>query len=321
MASAAKIIEILDASGHLRLPFGTRQDVPLRGDAYYPTTLTDPRVVKGVASYQSMYATQLSPLIAKHYPERMAPVVRVDGVVGPATEELFDQPRCSCPDYTDATFQSRTGKALGAGGWKECHGTKGFHCVKIYEANEPPAHIKPHWEEIKRRFTAAEAKIGIRILFTKDQAAANVSLTWTPTSSGWIGLATVGNRAETCQTPLTQRWMQLLGGYTEGWSDVARKIHALVLLMLHEFGHVQSLQHASSSIMSAYLDESRPENWLDVGDAHESNMRSMFGNVPYPGDDTQPPPPPPSGKGFWPGLLVTDERTGKKGRIFDQAEV
>lgn len=317
MPSAATIIEILDTSGHLRLPFGTQQEIPERSSPDYPTDLNDPRVVKGVASYQSYHAPAIAPLIAKHHPDRTAPVVQVDGVVGPATAELFDQPRCQCPDYVDDTF---TARALGNGGWKGCHNTPDFHCAQIVEKNEPPAHIKPHWEEIKRRVTAALARAGFRVIFSKSDTGSNVSLTWVGSSSGWIGLATVGNRAETCQTPLAQRWMQLLAGYTEGWTNIERKIHAIVLLILHELGHVQSLQHSPSSIMSAYLDESRPENWLGVGDAHETNYRNMYGGKAYV-EDVPPPPnnPPQTGEGFIPDLELIYK--GRSYRAFPKAGV
>src|SRR5688572_21296306 len=107
MPSAVQIIAILDKTGHLRFPFGTAQVVPPPAAPDYPKDLQDPRVVKGVASYQSMYAPELSPLVAKHYPDRTQPVVRVDGLVGPATEELFDQPRCECPDYTEDSFTAK----------------------------------------------------------------------------------------------------------------------------------------------------------------------------------------------------------------------
>ncbi len=327
MPQPAVIIAILEKTGHLRYPNGVAQAVPAVGDPAYPTSLTDPLVVNAVQSYQRMHARPLEPLIAKHYPGRTSPVVNADGQVGSATEELFDMPRCECPDYTDHSF-SDTAMALGTGGWKECHETKDFHCVKIVELNDPPSHIQPYWEAVKKRFIEIERKIGVRILFTKDSNGANVSLTWVNSSDGWIGLATVGNRRETCASALANRWMRLLGTFTQGWQDVERKVHALVLLLTHEFGHVQSLDHSNGGIMSPFLDESRPENWLGVGDPHENNMRTMYGGKEYveptpppaPGPGPTPPPTTPPG-GIVPRWLITDERTGERYRLTKIAEV
>lgn len=327
MPSAAQIIEILEKTGHLRFPFGEHvAGVPAVSDPAYPKDLTDQIVVNAVASYQSFMSPVLEGLIAKHHPERASASVVVDGVVGPALQELFDAPRCACPDYGMALPALA---AIGGGSWKSCHGIGDFHCaiVQVDESNLP-SFLRPLWLEVLRRTVSAYAEMGLKWIFVNQSgvcyltgktysAQPQTRLSFVTSSSGWIGLAIVPNSALSCST--SPIWLQLLATYRGGNSNdaIAQQWTSLVK---HELGHNCGLGHSSGGVMNPSIVNGLPTSWR--GDPSESLLRSRFGGQPIPPDSNPvPPDQPPPGAGFWPGLLILNETTGKKYRAFPQAEV
>lgn len=312
MPTAAQIIGILEATGHLRFPFGVPETVPAVGAPDYPTSLQDPLVVHAVQSYQSFMAPALEPLVAKHHPERASCSVAIDGMVGPATEELFSMPRCEHPDHGLVQMA-----AIGSGSWKSCHGIGDFHSasVKIDRTNLP-SHLAPVFDEVLRRVTAAYDEIGLRFWFD-GRSPVQTELSFVNSSDGWIGLAIVPGNALSCNAnPI---WLRLLATYKGGNSQDAI-VTQWTSLVKHELGHNCGLGHSSGGVMNPSIINGLPTSW--VGDPSEQLLRSRFGGKPIPTDTPVPPIPPPApGTGYWPGLLIVNETTGKKYRAFPQAGV
>lgn len=311
MPSAAVIISVLEKTGHLRNPFGVPQVVTAVGAPGYPTSLQDPLVVRAVQSYQSFMAPAIEPLIAKHYPERASASVQVDGQVGPAMQELFDAPRCEYPDHGI----NHPDAAIGSGSWKSCHDIGNFHSASVQiDRSNLPSFLAPVLDEVLRRVTAAYDEIGLRFYFDARSPIQTV-LSFVTSSDGWIGLAIVPNGALSCSSnPI---WLQLLATYKGGNTNEAI-VTQWTSLMKHELGHNCGLSHSSGGVMNPSIINNLPVSWK--GDPSEQLLRSRFGGVAIPADVPTPPVPPTTG-GYWPGLLITDERTGRKGRIVDIAQV
>lgn len=311
MPTAAQIIGVLEQTGHLRFPFGVPATVPAVGAPDYPTDLTDPLVVHAVQSYQSFMAPAIEPLIAKHYPERASASVVVDGQVGPAMQELFAAPRCEYPDHGPILPAA----AIGSGSWKSCHGIGDFHSasVKIDRTNLP-SFLAPLFDEVLRRVTMAYDAVGLRFWFD-GRSPVQTELSFVKSSDGWIGLAIVPGNALSCNAnPI---WLRLLATYKGGNSSEAI-ITQWTSLVKHELGHNCGLGHSSGGVMNPSIINGLPTSW--AGDPSEPLLKSRFGGVPVSGVPTPPTPVPPSG-GYWPGILIIDERTGRKGRVVDVAQV
>lgn len=328
MPTAEKVIEILEKTGHLRFPFGEVQVVPAFGSPDYPTKLDDQLVVNAIASYQSFMAPALEPLIAKHHPERASASVNVDGKIGPAMEELFDAPRCEYPDHGIVMASA----ALGGGSWKGCHGIGDYHCaiVRIDEGGIG-SFLKPLLNPVLKRTQAAYDEIGLRWIFVDGNGRDYLTgktvngqhqtlLSFVPSSDGWIGLAIVPSTALSCSTqPI---WLRLLATYRGGNSE-EQIVTQWTSLVKHELGHNCGLGHSSGGVMNPSIVQGLPVSWR--GDPSEPLLRSRFGGQPIPAD-TPPgggggPPAPPPGTGYWPGLLIVDQTTGKEYRAWPKSEV
>lgn len=308
MPTAAQIISILENTGHLRFPFGVPETVPAVGAPDYPTSLQDPLVVHAVQSYQSFMSPALEPLVAKHHPERASASVSVDGVVGPATDELFSLPRCEYPDHGLVQMA-----AIGSGSWKSCHGIGQFHAasVKIDRTNLP-GFLAPLWDEVLRRVTSAYDEMGLRFWFD-GRSPVQTELSFVKNSDGWIGLAIVPGNALSCNSnPI---WLRFLATYRGGNSDEAI-ITQWTSLVKHELGHNCGLGHSSGGVMNPSIINGLPTSWK--GDPSEPLLKSRFGGVPVSGVPT-PPLPPPTGEGYIPDLII--EFKGKKYRAFPMAGV
>ena len=310
MPSTATIITILEKTGHLRFPFGVAvMTVPPVGAPDYPNSLQDPLVVHAIQSYQSFMSPALEPLIAKHHPERASASVAVDGVVGPATDELFSLPRCACPDHGVAMAQA----AIGGGSWKSCHGIGDFHSasVRINRAGLP-SHLAPVFEDVLTRVQRAYDEVGLRFWFD-GRSPVQTDLSFVGSSDGWIGLAIVPGNALSCNAnPI---WLRLLATY-KGGNTAEAVAQQWTSLIKHELGHNCGLSHSSGGVMNPSIVNGLPWSWKN--DPSEGLLRSRFGGVPIPSAPTPGPNPPPV-EGYIPDLELIWK--GKKYRAYPQASV
>lgn len=315
----SEIIALLGATGHLGMPFGFPNPYPIDPP---PMHLNDPAVVEAVESYQSFMAPALEPIIARHYPERTSAAVHIDGVVGPAMQELFDQPRCQCPDY-----QAGVIAAIGSGSWKACHGIGDFHAASVrIDRTNLPSFLAPVFDEVLSRVQKAYDEIGLRFWFD-GRAPVQTEMSFVNSSDGWIGLAIVPGSALSCSaSPI---WLRLLATY-KGGSTPEAIIAQWTSLIKHELGHNCGLSHSSGGVMNPSIVNGLPWSWR--GDPSEPLLKSRFGGVPIPAEPIPPTPPgpvPPLGNFTWPtgGFAQVDGKPivisigNQKGHVIEAASV
>ncbi len=270
----ATIVQLLQDTGHLEHPFGERQEVD-SGVRDSPTPLLEPAVIKAIASYHDFNVLALDRLCLKHH-SRSA---RCDGGIGPATRELFDMPRCGCPDHGESVLP-----ATGTGSWESCHGIGDFHAATTkIDTRLMPSFLKPHFDEVWARVVASYEALGLRFIRTEDNDA-NIKFSWVIGSKGWIGLAIVG-QGESCGSSI---WCKYLAKYNP--SDT---VGEWTTLIMHELGHNASLQHTRGGVMSPYIINGLQPTWK--GDPSESSLNRFYGGSPVTPDD---PPVPPVPTGF-----------------------
>lgn len=230
----------------------------------------------------------------------------IDGVVGPVTKEVFKLPRCGCPDFA---FPKKEGvykpEEAGIGPWKGCHNVGDAHAAHFQYQNDPPSHMNRDAGDGETIFTKAlrkvrevNAKKGLLCYFSgpgiieefhpEDMGSVQSRVSWTR-GNGWIGLAIVGRDGMPCSETI---WIQYDNSFTSSY-DIARAIHGMVLLKLHEQGHNEGLGHTSGGIMNPSLRLSTTADW--EGDVAEEWQRRRFGfkPVPIPGPGPGPEPPDP----------------------------
>lgn len=290
-----EIIRLLNSTGHLAQPFGKPQ-------GFWPLpeldtlTLQVNEVREAIRSFQSLYAANLAPLIAKHHPDRSSPDVIVDGEIGPATAELLATPRCHCPDYAAA----EVAEAFGNGNWRGCHGIGEFHCAKVKIVGSPPSFLAPVWNEVWARVVAAYDEIGLRFELTTGSDY-NTTVEFVRPNGGWIGLAIVGSGALSCSSKI---WAKFDNAFRP-----ANVLSEWTTLIKHELGHNCGLQHSSGGVMNPYIVAGLPVSWK--GDPSYSLLARRFGGQPIPRKDPVPPSPP--------KLMIT--RKYSDGRYEDLMEV
>lgn len=269
--------------------------------------LTSREVRDAIAEFQAFNATALRPLTYKHHgqePEH-------DGVVGPATAELIDMPRCACPDVGPDVEM-----ATGSGSWPAgCHPDwPNNHAFTVSFNNSPPSYlgslsdpnsvISRAWELCR----LAYADMGM-VFIREDGPDANTQVIWTR-GAGWIGLAIVPNRPQCHETI----WAKFDNRYSP--NDL---VNQWARLLAHEFGHNMGKGHTSGGVMNPYIlsGEFTPTEWR--GDPTESTFRRWFGGKPVDIDGPDDPGPGP-GPDPEPGeMTITGELTvhvGDKQRKF-----
>lgn len=285
MLTDRQVIEHLWQTGHFCNPafpntFNIReQDLPI-------LKITDGAVIQALSSYQNFFGPQLDELTFKHY---MRPAI-TDGGFGAATAELIEMPRCGQPDYgyLDDNGKIHRGSpfqaATGSGNWQGCHGVGDFHCavVKVMNPGSCPSHLKPVFEEVKKRVSAAYAELGLRLIWDDNANNPEIEFSFVSNSSGWIGLALIGNGVRCGQTI----WCRYLASYRG--QDVAREWTTLIK---HELGHNCGLQHSRGGVMNPSIVPGLGISWK--GDPHYETLVRKFGgqpvDIPGPGPGPQPP--------------------------------
>lgn len=281
-----KVIEALHRAGHLQNPFGLenpeydipeslRNLSPLQSDydqkiegaiQRAKLRLTDRAVIEAVRSYQNFDANfEIAAQAAHHRP------LIADGDCGPATEFVLNLPRCGHPDYLPP---SELQPAYGSGNWRGCHDVGEFHSVSVRVTNSPPSFLAPHFETVKQRVTEAYAETGLLIRWDAP-APVNIDFEFVSRSTGWIGLAIVGQN-QTCNSKI---WCRYLSTYRGGSTDEAI-ITQWTTLIKHELGHNCGRGHTSGGVMNPSIVNGLPISWR--GDVSWSWLVSQFGGVPVP---------------------------------------
>lgn len=258
-------------------------------------SLTSDAVRTAIASYQDFMAEDFQRLSKSiHNREGVA-----DGLIGPATEKLFQVDRCKCPDY-ELAIDGSVAEA-GSGSWPSgCHSKyPNNHAFAIwFDKSRMPSWWKPVFDECFTRVKAAYRNIGIVFFETKDKDRANTVVTW-ERGRGWIGLAIV---------PSNPRCGQRIWAKFDTRYRPSSLVDRLSTLLAHEWGHNMGLRHTRGGVMNPSI-SSKPfgnEQWQ--GDPSFRTLKRWFGGEPVPGGDDTPPSPPtppdnPPGNGA--GVVIT----------------
>ncbi len=265
-----EVIELLERTGHLEYPFGSPQELP-RISPSLPAasiSITHPAIEKAVASYQDFMIECLDPLCCKHHNRSF----RSNTGIGPATLELFELPRCGCPDYGE-----NVQAAIGKGSWAGCHGIGDYHAATIYvDETNMSTFLKPIFQKVWDRSVAAYVDIGLRFTRTNDKDSANIRMSFVLGREPWIGLAVVG-RDEPCSGSWI--WCKFLASY-----QPAKLVEYWTRLTMHEWAHLASLQHTRGGIMHPSITPGSA-SWKD--DPSEPILKGLYGGVPIPDNRTE----------------------------------
>lgn len=309
-----RAIEVAWKTGHFWNPDNpegqnlSQSDLPLlRPD--------DSVVVKAMISLSKMEAVRYSQFTLQHHNR----LPDFDGVIGPAMEALITDPtgRCPIPDYvppagtsflfTDPDLQKVVERmqrdaalpAFGSGNWKGCHEVGNFHCAAIsVDATGLPSFLKPVYLKVLQNVQTAYANVGLLFRFINKNGidiltgaafsgTINSDMSFVNNSSGWIGLAIIG-QGETCGSKI---WCKFLNTYQGGTSEAAITTQWTTLIK-HELGHNCGRNHTSGGVMNPSIVNNLPVEWSD-NDPSTSWLRGQFGGVPVP-IIGQPPGPNPN---------------------------
>ncbi len=259
--------------GHFRNPAYPQQ----AQQRFLPHYSMDHEVVRNaVASYQGYMAHEFDRLCAECHGR---PGI-VDGVVGPATRELLQIPRCGYPDF---------GFATGNGSWPVgCHPDwPDNHAFTVnMDFSGMPSYLDGVIEEAWDLCQAAYADIGIVFIREDGNRNANTTVTWTR-GSGWIGLAIVPSNPR-CRDRI---WAKFDNRYRP-----SALLDQWARLLAHEFGHNMGMGHSRGGIMNPSIISGTFEGNEWRGDPSEPILRRYFGGEPVdldPDDDDEPDPPGP----------------------------
>lgn len=309
----SELISLLWKYGHFRNPendgsasFGVNET------DLAALTVDDAAVKEAVQSYQRFQRPVLDGLSAMHHGRRSI----ADGSVGPATRDLLELPRCDVPDFV------LSDEAIGSGRWGQCALDQfpSNNAVRVHwDTSRIPAFLSPVFDnEVWPNVVAHYGEIGMGLVRVENKPDANIACRFTvpQQESGnlrgnWIGLAIVGWSGIKCSE---QIWALFDLNYRP-----ANVVREWTTLVDHEIGHNMGLNHSSGGIMNPSIIRGL-NGW--VGDPSESILNQWFGGNPVEKPTPEPGPgPTPPGTGYYPDLLVVDESTGDKYRLFKQASV
>lgn len=276
----------------------------------------DDVVVKAMISMSRMDASRYT----KHVLDQHGRAPNFDGEIGPAIRAMVSEinGRCPVPDFApppgvsfafdDPDLQlicermqrDAAMPAFGSGNWKGCHNVGEFHCAAIrVDVTGLPSFLNPVFLTVLQNVQRSYAGIGLLFRFINVSGRdlitgavfdgpINSDMSFVSSSSGWIGLAIVG-QGETCGSKI---WCKFLSTY-KGGSDTAAIITQWTTLIKHELGHNCGRGHTSGGVMNPSIVNGLPVEW-GHNDPSTSWLKGQFGGVPVPiiGGPTPPPPPP-----------------------------
>lgn len=270
--------------GHLQFPNGVEQDIPevltkLKPSARAEFDKVKMAVHKSGLSYRDpcVQKALLSYQVVDEQFDLIAPAVHdgkqmdVNGEMGPATEFAMNLPRCGHPDHSPP---ADIGMAVGRGNWPRCHGVGDYHAVSVKIANSPPSFLAPHFEEVKKRVTEAYAEVGL-LIHWDGRSPVNIDFSFVNRSSGWIGLAIVGQN-QGCNSRI---WCRYLASY-RGGSSAESIIQQWTTLIKHELGHNTGMSHFRGGVMNPSIVNGLPTSFR--GDPTFNTLTSKFGGERVP---------------------------------------
>lgn len=279
----------------------------------------DPVVVAAMISMSKMDASRYTKYVLDEHGR--LPVF--DGVIWPAIAAMVSEPngRCPIPDFVpppgtsfafdDPDLQLVVERmqldsvmpAFGSGNWKGCHGVGQYHSASIkVDSSGLPSFLRDVFLTVLKNVRLAYANVGLLFRFV-DQAGndlvtgeafsgtINSDMSFVNSSSGWIGLAIVG-QGETCGSKI---WCKFLNTY-RGGSDPAAVITQWTTLIKHELGHNCGRSHTNGGVMNPSIVNNLPTEWGPT-DPSTSWLKGQFGGIPVPipgGGPTPIPPSPPT---------------------------
>lgn len=241
-----------------------------------------------------------------------------DGIAGPAMESFIAINRCPVPDFAppkDVVFSFEdpdlqrvvmrmqadgSAEAIGSGNWQGCHNIGKFHSaiVNVNLANLP-SFLKPVLNKVLANVQQAYAAVGLLFRFVNagrdmltgeaNSDLSNTDMSFVNSSTGWIGLAIVGQN-ETCSSRI---WCKFLSTYRGGSNDDAI-VQQWTTLIKHELGHNCGRGHTNGGVMNPSLVNGLPTLFA-TDDPSLSWLKQQFGGVPVniPGGNPLPPSPNP----------------------------
>jgi len=280
-------------------------------------TAADPVVIRALMSLSKMDPARYTEEVLKAHGR----LPDFDGELGPAMEAFVQLGRCPVPDHSpppgvvfafdDPDIQrvvermqdNQSEPAQGSGGWAGCHGVGNFHSAMIrVNPFGMPSFLRPLFPEVIKRVQYSYAGVGLLLRFV-DQSktdllvggalsgTVNSEMSFVSNSSGWIGLAIVGQN-ERCDSTI---WCKFLSTY-QGGSTPEQIIQQWVTLIKHEIGHNTGRGHTPGGVMNSSIVNGLPTEWA-VNDPSTNWMKQQFGGVPVPipGGGPSPGPVPPVG--------------------------
>ena len=280
----------------------------------------DPVVVAAMISMSRMDAGRYT----RHVLDQHGRGPTFDGVIGPAIEAMVSEEngRCPAPDFApppgasfafdDPDLQLVVERmqldavemaAFGSGNWKGCHNVGEFHSASIgVNTSGLPTFLQGVFKQVLTNVQRAYAGVGLLFRFIKDgqdmlsgesfSGQINSDMSFVGNSSGWIGLAIVG-QGETCGGKI---WCKFLNTY-RGGSDNASIITQWTTLLKHELGHNCGRSHTNGGVMNPSIVNGLPTEWAS-NDPSTAWLKGQFGGVPVPipggGPIPTPIPIPPS---------------------------
>lgn len=252
--------------------------------------LDDQVVCDGVRSLQGWMPRELDQLAALHHGR---PAVH-DGDIGPATEDLFNVPRCPLPDvppppnasfvYEDPHLQAavqrmQASASIGKGSWPPgCHGDiyEG-HCVTFHVNSQRSPRGREPFNAALHKCVEAYKQVGVLMHEVDDPDYADIHVSWKSLAGSTIGLAEFNNQA--CNDTV---FCNLDPNYWPNIDQVAR-------LLLHEWGHNHNLRHTRGGVMHPSILRGF-EGWRH-SDPSWGTLKRFYGGKPVKLDPTEPPAP------------------------------
>tara|TARA_R110000868_G_scaffold405071_1_gene683993 strand:- start:957 stop:1985 length:1029 start_codon:yes stop_codon:yes gene_type:complete len=280
-------------------------------DKLHLLTPDDPVVVQAMISMARSNATVYTKAVLDNHGRGP----QFDGEIGPAMIALMATHRCKVPDFAPPIgvsfafedpdlqavverMQSDSMCAFGSGNWRGCHNVGEFHSASIgVNSAGLPSFLSPVFLTVLKNVQRAYAGVGLLFRFiqsgkdmltgTSFSGQINSEMSFVSSSSGWIGLAIVG-QGETCGGKI---WCKFLSTY-KGGSDTASIVTQWTTLIKHELGHNCGRGHTNGGVMNPSIVNNLPTDWV-ANDPSTSWLKGQFGGVPVPisggGDDPKPP--------------------------------